>query len=209
MRYFPDLVSGWLFLVALAGVLATASYTDERSTTVPKWLTIPALAVGLVLSGLRGGWLAAHGMDVWLFTAPGVLAGVVDGLLFALAGFAVGFALFFGMWLLGVCGGGDVKLVAALGAWLGAWLIFCTLLVSLVLLCICVFVVIVLRLLRGKRVAAPGDSEGRPRRPVIIRFSLVASLAVLLVTLWAFRLDLGLAQPRPIPASAEVSHHAR
>src|SRR5438270_8400 len=48
-----------------------------------------------------------------------ILSGALDGLLFALAGFGLGFALFFVLWVLGACGGGDVKLFAALGAWVG------------------------------------------------------------------------------------------
>src|SRR3954464_14413049 len=110
MRYFPDPVSGWVFLMALIGVLAIASYTDERTMKVPKWLTLPALGLGLLFSLLRGGLLGGHGMPVWLFADPGAALGVLDGLLFALAGLVVGFVLFFGLWVLGFCGGGDVKL---------------------------------------------------------------------------------------------------
>jgi prepilin peptidase CpaA len=208
MHYFPDPVSGWCFLVALAGVLAVAGYTDERSARVPKWLTVPALALGLFLSCLRGGWLAAHGMPVWAFAEPGVALGVLDGALFALAGFAVGFVLFFALWLLGFCGGGDVKLFAALGAWLGPYLAVLVLVVSLVLLCVCLVLVLTVRLLRGQRMVLRSSGQGRgARSPVLIRFSVVAALATLMVAVWAFRIDLGLAQPRPTTATAEVRGH--
>jgi prepilin peptidase CpaA len=210
MRYFPDPVTGWVFLAALASVLAVASYTDERYTKVPKWLTVPALVIGLLLSSARGAWLGAHGMGTWLFAEPGVALGLIDGLLFALAGFAAGFALFFGIWVLGGCGGGDVKLVAALGAWLGPYLVFWVMLVSLVLLLGCLFVVLTLRLVSGQKLALPGTSSAgsKASKKVVIRFSLVAAAAVLLVALWAFRVDLGLAQPRPTAYTAEVSRHA-
>jgi prepilin peptidase CpaA len=211
MRYFPDPLSGWVFLTALAGVLAVASYTDERTMKVPKWLTLPALGLGLLLSALRGGLLAAHAMPVWLFAGPGPVLGVLDGLLFALAGLVVGFVLFFGLWVLGFCGGGDVKLFAALGAWLGPALILYVLAVSLVLLSFCLIAVVGLRLLRGKKLGlATGGQRGRtPRSPVIVRFSVVAALATLVVVLWSFRYDLGLTKGSPADFTLEVRSHGR
>lgn len=205
MRYFPDPVSGWVFLSALAFVLALASYLDERYTKVPKWLTLPALGLGLLFSCVRGAWLAANDMGVWLFAAPGPVLGFVDGLLFALAGLVVGFLVFFGIWLLGGCGGGDVKLFAALGAWLGPYLVFCVLVVSLLLLSLCLLVVLTWRAL-GRRPKRNADGK---KSPVIVRFSLVAALAVLLVALWAFRIDLGLMRPRTGGPTAEVANHVR
>ena len=208
MRYFPDPVSGWLFLGALAAVLAIASYNDERYTKVPKWLTLPALALGVLLSCLRGAWLGYHDMAGYWFRTPGVGLGALDGLLFALAGFAVGFALFFTVWLLGGCGGGDVKLFAALGAWLGPFLVFCVLVVSMLLLSLCLAGVLVLRLLRGRSVVPPTGQSGRRKSAVIVRFSLVAAVAVLLVAAWSFRVDLGLARPQPAAPITEVASHA-
>ncbi len=213
MRYFPDPVTGWFFLSALAAVLAIAGYTDERWTKVPKWLTVPAFAAGLVISCVRGGWLAAHALPVWLFTDSGIALGAVDGLLFALAGAFTGFGLFFALWLLGFCGGGDVKLFTALGAWLGPYLLFLVMIVTMILLCFCLIVVVFLRLLRGKGVVmtshGKGGRGGRARAPVVVRFSLVAMAATLLVSLWSFRGDLGLTVVRPASGDMEVSSHAR
>ncbi len=45
--------------------------------------------------------------------------GALDGFLFALVGSLVGFAFFAILFALGTCGGGDVKLFTAIGAWLG------------------------------------------------------------------------------------------
>jgi prepilin peptidase CpaA len=39
-------------------------------------------------------------------------------------GWVIGFALFFPMFILGGLGAGDVKLLAAFGAWLGPWTVF-------------------------------------------------------------------------------------
>jgi prepilin peptidase CpaA len=54
----------------------------------------------------------------------------VDGGLAGVAGWAVGIALMFGLYALGGMGAGDVKLLGALGAWLGpadaAWLVLYT-----------------------------------------------------------------------------------
>src|SRR4051794_18814145 len=134
MRYFPDPLTGWVFLAGLSGLLAVASYTDQRFMKVPKWLSLPALGLGLLASALRGALLGSSGSAVWLLGSGGAGTGALDGLLFALAGFAVGFLLFFGLWLMGVCGGGDVKLFAALGAWIGPVLVVAVLSVSLGLL---------------------------------------------------------------------------
>jgi prepilin peptidase CpaA len=206
MRYFPDPLSGWLFLAALAAVLAVAVYTDERYTKLPKWLTLPALGLGLFASALRGGWLAANGHAVWALGAGGPALGAFDGLLFGLAGFAVGFTLFFPLWMLGTCGGGDVKFFAALGAWLGPYLTFLVLLVTLAILTVCLVVVLTLRLRRGLSAALPvrmGGAAARKTR-VAVRFGLVAKLATLLVVLWSFRGDLRLSQP-PARAAGHVA----
>lgn len=76
----------------------TACVTDVSTRRIPNRLTFPAaaagLAFGLLTTGPRGG-------------------------LFALAGLALGLALFLPFFLLGGLGAGDVKLLAALGAWLG------------------------------------------------------------------------------------------
>jgi prepilin peptidase CpaA len=212
MRYFPDPISGWTFLAAIVALLGIASYTDERYTKVPKWLTIPALVLGLIVSILRGTWLAANGHAVWILGDRGMALGGVDGLLFALSGTIIGFFLFFGLWLLGACGGGDVKLFAAIGAWIGPYLCFLVLILSLLFLSVCLVAVLSYRLFRGVApVLAGSNRAGRVRlkAPVVVRFSLVAALATVLVLLWAFRADLGLARPPAEGHTAEVSSHAR
>lgn len=45
--------------------------------------------------------------------------GVMAGFLFALVGFVLGLILFMVFWQIGICGGGDVKLFAAVASWLG------------------------------------------------------------------------------------------
>lgn len=83
-------------LVLLFVIIAAA--LDLRTKKIPNWITVPAALAGLVFHA----------------AAP---AG--NGILWALAGFAVGFSLLLLPWLLGGGGMGDVKLLAALGVWLG------------------------------------------------------------------------------------------
>ncbi len=89
------LVGGWI----LAAVLMVATVTDIEGTIIPNRLTYPAIAAGLV-------WAALH---------PGI--GVAGGLLGTLA--AGGVLLLLGLLVPGSMGGGDVKLAAAFGAFLG------------------------------------------------------------------------------------------
>jgi prepilin peptidase CpaA len=84
---------------ALVGLfMAACAVVDYRTKKIPNWLTVPAAVLGLVyhLAAPQGA-----------------------GALWSLAGFAVGFCLLLLPWLLGGGGMGDVKMLAALGAWLG------------------------------------------------------------------------------------------
>src|SRR5690349_4351508 len=120
--FYPDPVFGWTFYAVLVGFLAVATYIDVGTLRIPKTLTLPMLVVGLVFSVVRGAWMGSilEGSDrvVWVFARSPAL-GALAGLLCALAGFVVGFVLFFVLWRMGIMKGGDVKLVAALGAWVG------------------------------------------------------------------------------------------
>lgn len=88
------------FLIGLFTLLA--AIVDLRIRRVPNYLTVPAAVLGLAYHSL-----APNG----------------SGFLFAISGFAVGFAILLLPWILGGGGMGDVKLLAALGVWLGPVLI--------------------------------------------------------------------------------------
>ena len=77
---------------------AAACVTDFRSRRIPNMLTFGSSAAAVLFFGVTGGW-------------AGVLA--------SLEGWAVGCLLFLPWFLLGGMGAGDVKLLAALGAWAG------------------------------------------------------------------------------------------
>ena len=83
-------------------VAAIACVFDLTSTRIPNWLTFSAAFVALVFHAV-----SAQGL----------------GLGTALLGLAVGLALFFPIFALRAMGAGDVKLMATLGAWLGAGMV--------------------------------------------------------------------------------------
>jgi len=133
---FPDPIFGWIFYAVLLGFLAVATYTDVGTLIIPKKLTLPMLGAGVLFNIVRGAWLGslwetspANGV-VWHF-ARSPFMGSLDGLLFSLEGFLAAFLLFFVLWLVGIMRGGDVKLVAALGAWVGPVIVLLVILGSI------------------------------------------------------------------------------
>ncbi|MDP7162530.1 MAG: A24 family peptidase [Phycisphaerae bacterium] len=92
------------FLWALAVVLVAAAVSDLRSGKIYNCVTYPAVLVGLV-----GHWLWG-GVDF-----QGQRIGLAD----AVIGLVVGFVPLFLAWRAGGIGGGDAKLMAAVGALTG------------------------------------------------------------------------------------------
>lgn len=84
--------------VAILGLTAGAALLDVRTRRIPNLLVGPALAAGLAAQWLGGGTSAFAGGVAGMLVAGGLL----------LPG-----------WLLGWTGAGDVKLMAAAGAWFG------------------------------------------------------------------------------------------
>jgi len=93
----------WLAWSVLAPVLVAAGVCDLRRGVVYNWLTYPAIVAGLVLGAVEG---AAAG-------------DTLDGLTNHAVGLGFGFGVLFVAYLLGGMGGGDVKLMGAVGALLG------------------------------------------------------------------------------------------
>ncbi len=79
-------------------VAGMAALFDIRTARIPNLLTFGAAAAGLVYLFASNGW---------------------PGLAEAIEGWAVGVLLFAPFFALGGLGGGDVKLLGAIGAWLG------------------------------------------------------------------------------------------
>ena len=103
------------FLLAVLGFTVTAAVSDYRTRRLPNWLTVTAFFAALIVHTAIGG---------------------LTGLGLSLSGFATGFSILLVLWLLGGGGGGDVKLMGALGAWLGPLLTLRVFLVSAVVLVI-------------------------------------------------------------------------
>lgn len=79
-------------------VLCVATFTDLQSRRIPNWLVFPYWLAGIVVQGVLYGW---HGVGQ------------------SLAGAGLAILIFGIFFLLGGMGAGDVKLCAALGAWVG------------------------------------------------------------------------------------------
>jgi len=84
--------------------LIVAAVIDGYALKVPNWLTFP-----MILSGWLYGALAVGAGDAWYV-----------GLGWSLLGTAVGLGLLLPMYAIGGMGAGDVKLLAGVGAWIGA-----------------------------------------------------------------------------------------
>jgi prepilin peptidase CpaA len=83
---------------AVGGLAVVAAVYDLRTGRVPNVLTFGAAAAGFAFSALHAG---------------------LSGLGTSLLGCLAGFVLFLPLFALGGMGGGDVKLLAAIGAWIG------------------------------------------------------------------------------------------
>ncbi len=86
-----------LVLIVLTIVVITLAYTDLRERRIPNLIVFPAALIGLGLNACWG----------WA------------GLWFGIKGLVVGFALLFIPYLFQAMGAGDVKFLAAVGAFLG------------------------------------------------------------------------------------------
>jgi prepilin peptidase CpaA len=84
-------------LVSL-GLAVVACGWDLRTRRIPQALTLGGALAGFLFHTVNGGWGASFASAM---------------------GWAVGIAIFFVPFALGGLGGGDVKLLGAIGAWLG------------------------------------------------------------------------------------------
>lgn len=89
----------FIHLLPLMVLLAIAAVIDARIRKIPNWLNLVILAGGL---------------------AQALIVGVPVTFPQALLGLLVGFGILLIPFALGAIGGGDVKMLMAIGAWLGA-----------------------------------------------------------------------------------------
>jgi len=92
-------------------VLAVSTFTDLRSRRIPNWLVLPFLVIGLMVSFVPKSW---HGV----------------GIVQSLEGMGLGLLLVGVLAFMGGMGMGDVKLCAAIGAWIGPKQLFVALVLT-------------------------------------------------------------------------------
>jgi len=96
-------------LIAAVLVASTGAVCDVRSSRIPNWLTYSSLAAALTLRFVAPGWAGLKGGLVGVLVAGGIFL-----------------ILFF----VGAMGGGDLKLMASVGAWVGSGHVMTILLAS-------------------------------------------------------------------------------
>ncbi len=94
-----DHPAAWIAFVVTVVVALVAAVFDFRRFRVPNLLTFPLCLSGLAFHTLLGG---------------------LGGLRFSVVGIVVGILALLLFYILGVMGAGDVKLLAAVGSWIGA-----------------------------------------------------------------------------------------
>ena len=142
----------WIFAAVVAGYVAAAGYTDFRMQRIPNSITVPTAIAGLVFS-----------LVFWEPTTPWE----------CLLGFGLGFGLFFIPFAAGGGGAGDLKLVAALGAWLGPVHLLISLALALIFATMLAFLVWTTSFSQGRRPrinksipkAAAGGEGLKPKAP--------------------------------------------
>lgn len=147
----------WACIVC--GFTAATLVSDWRWRRIPNGLTVPALVLALVFH-----------------TA---VAGMI-GIKSASLGFVVGFGVMFLLWLIGGGGGGDVKLLAALGAWLGPGLTMILYLASVSLAALIAVGVMFWRWLHPAAQTATTSGAiqlGRNRTKILIPFAVPVCIA--------------------------------
>jgi prepilin peptidase CpaA len=96
----PSVTTNQPVFMSVVVLILLAVYSDFRWRKIPNCLTLPAIVLGFFLNFLGNSW---------------------NGLLFSLVGLFVGMGLLMLPYLLGGMGGGDVKFMGALGAFLGSY----------------------------------------------------------------------------------------
>lgn len=207
--FFPDAAFAWVFCLGICLLTSVAAWVDTRTARIPNKLNVLTLALGLLMNAVRAAWLAAQDKPLWLFDTGSPVLGAIDGLLFAATGFAVAFGVMFVFWVMGLCGGGDVKLLGAVGGWTGLHASLPAIWFGSVVVLFFWFGGKLLggglrpravnktldKLKKENRAGAEPPKSGKLR----VTYSLPIAVAAAVVLLWMFRVELHLAPPKPAP----------
>lgn len=137
-----------VLILCTSAFTLTAAVIDYRTQRIPNKLTLPMFAAGWVYQ------LAFY-----------QLMGLGDGL----AGFAIGFGMFFLLWIIGGGGGGDAKLVGAVSVWLGFYQTLALIVVSTLMVVIGTGVLMLYGMLtrgvyRTKRDFLPPQADAKKKK---------------------------------------------
>jgi prepilin peptidase CpaA len=99
-------------VAVICGGMILAAVIDGYAFKVPNWCTL-----SLVVSG----WYVGAMHDLGVTAVPGCAPEATGGLVAALAGTALGFALLFPALFIGGMGQGDVKMTMGFGSWVCAY----------------------------------------------------------------------------------------
>jgi prepilin peptidase CpaA len=159
------------FAAVVAAYMTTAAATDLHSRRIPNWLTVP-----MALAGVAFHLLAPTGL----------------GLGASLLGLVVGFSLLLVPYAIGGGGAGDVKLLAALGAWLGWQLVLVAFMLSIVLSAVVATGMLAFGFAR--RLVAPGvdsdtpeennDDATQPDERYSLPFAVPAAISTTALVTW-------------------------
>ncbi|TWU06074.1 A24 family peptidase [Stieleria varia] len=161
-------------ILAVILFTAIALMTDLKNRRIPNWLTVAAAITGLSWHAYENG-----------------LAGVAA----SLGGFATGFGVLLVLWLIGGGGGGDVKLMGAVGAWLGAMPTLVVFIASSGFVILCAIAMIAWRRFRKPALAsvaasvdasATSDDRGNPESVLRLTVPYALPVAMSVWTLLAF-----------------------
>lgn len=131
--------------VAVIVFSAAAVVTDLRSLRIPNWLTVPSFAIAVLFHVCVGGW---------------------TGLQLSLLGFATGFGILFLLWVIGGGGGGDVKLMGAIGAWVGALPVLAIFIGSAVFAVACTIVMMAMNKVNGQQLIQAQAANNADSAPI-------------------------------------------
>lgn len=135
-----------LKLTIIAMVILVSLITDLKSRKIFNIVTLPAILLGLIINA------------VIFFIQSHTLISILNGLLFSLQGFGIAIIVFFVLYAFGWFGGGDAKLMGAIGAFMGYAFTYWCILYTLVAGGICAFFLII------------EDIAGKKRKSQIVIF---------------------------------------
>ncbi len=133
---------------------------DLKCRRIPNWLTVSSAVLGLTYHLVSSG---------------------TSGLLLSLGGFGTGFGILLILWLIGGGGGGDVKLMGAIGTWLGAFPTLLVFIGSAVFAVICTIGLLIWAQVAPKRVPAAAGQQSSGHTSVMkqtIPYALPVTLSI-------------------------------